>query len=114
VSAARGEDGPRDAAIGHGATVLVVAADERFEESLVRLLRSLGWSPVRAESVEAALVASEKFLRSPWPISTPSPSPSSRGPGVLAAPAGDRVFEKPVLASSPPTRRARPCACWVR
>lgn len=48
--------------IGRGATVLVIAADERTAESLVRLLRALGLSPVRAESEEAALVATEKFL----------------------------------------------------
>jgi len=62
MSAPRGEDGARDAAMGRGATVLVVAADERIAESLLRLLRALGWSPVRADSVEAALVVSEKYL----------------------------------------------------
>ncbi len=62
VPAAGGEDGPRDLAIGNGATVLVVAADDSIAESLARLLRALGWSPVRAESAEAALLASDKFL----------------------------------------------------
>jgi diguanylate cyclase (GGDEF)-like protein len=48
--------------IGPGATVLVVAAEERAAEVLVRLLRALGWSPVRAESTESALHACETFL----------------------------------------------------
>ncbi|MFQ5458726.1 MAG: diguanylate cyclase [Myxococcota bacterium] len=47
-------------ATGKGATVLVASGDARAAEGLSRLLRALGWAPIRAGSDEAVVRAVEK------------------------------------------------------